>query len=88
MGNLFSRFSVVGVSVVAAALIFGFLAGGVVVHRFQTASQTSTQQEEQPEKDDQQGEQKGEQKGKAKGHDKSHATDGRTTEPPASEGSD
>ena len=84
MGNVFSRFSVVKVSVVAAALIFGFLAGLVVVHRFQTASQTGSQQQEQPEKDDQ----RAEHHGKAKGHDESHATGARTTEPSDSEGGD
>lgn len=84
MGNLIPRFSLVGVSVLAAALIFGFLAGDIVVHRFQTTSQTTSQQQEQPEKDDQQGEQYA----KQKGHDKSHASGGRTTEPADSEGND
>lgn len=98
MGNLFSRFSLVTVSVIAAAVIFGFVAGGVVIHRFQSVSQTSSQQQEQPdkndqkagqpEKDDQQGEQSGESHGNGNHKEKSHATGTRTTEPPDSEGND
>jgi transcription initiation factor TFIID subunit TAF12 len=86
MGNLFSRFSLAAVSLIAAALIFGFLAGGVVVHRFQTTSQTQTNSkpDQQPEKNDEQADQQGE----GKDQENSHASGGRTNEPPDSQGND
>ena len=49
--NLFHRLGMVGVSVVASALIFGALAGGVIVHRLQSASSSSKHESAQSGKD-------------------------------------
>jgi uncharacterized membrane protein len=42
----------VGAIVVASALIFGALAGGVIVHRLDTTSSASSEQEQSSEKSD------------------------------------
>ena len=56
MGNLFSRIGITGLSIVAAALIFGVLAGGIVVHRLEAspAASQSEQQQQQGEASDRQ----------------------------------
>ena len=61
MGSFFSRLGIVGVSTIVAALIFGSLAGGVVVYRLTAAPQATSQTSE-----DQQGDQ-----GDKKANDKS-----------------
>lgn len=88
MGSIFSRFSLTTASLLAAFLIFGFIAGGVLIHRFET-SPSASQQSEQPENqssekndsqdEDAQGDQ-GDKGPKAPGHSK--ATGARTIEPP------
>ncbi len=55
MGNLLSRLGMTGLIIVAAALIFGVLAGGIVVHRLEaspTASQSEQQQGESSDRQD------------------------------------
>ncbi len=42
--NLFHRLGMVGVILVASALIFGALAGGVIVHRLQSPPASSKQE--------------------------------------------
>lgn len=44
VANLFQRLGMVGAIVIASALIFGALAGGVIVHRLDTTSRSSTEQ--------------------------------------------
>jgi uncharacterized membrane protein len=42
--NLFHRIGMVGAIVIASALIFGALAGGVIVHRMDTTPSASSEQ--------------------------------------------
>jgi uncharacterized membrane protein len=42
--NLFHRIGMVGAIVIASALIFGALAGGVIVHRLDTTPSASSEQ--------------------------------------------
>lgn len=91
MGDLFRRLGAAGLSIVLAALIFGFLAGGIVLNRYihpaaQITAQQQQEQKEQQEGAPKQGEQgdqndeQGGQKEKADPED-SHATKARVTEP-------
>ena len=84
--RVIAQLGMTGLIIAAAALIFGALAGGVVVHRLETAP-TSNQEAQQSEASDQNdGEQKDNQdKQKRQGSGASHA---RTTEPPDSHESD
>lgn len=64
MRAFFSRLGLTGLSIVVAALIFGALAGGIVVHRLTVTPEASTQQqgEQQGERSDTQSDtQKGQQ---------------------------
>jgi cytoskeletal protein RodZ len=53
--NFFGRLGMVGAFVILAALVFGVLAGGVIVHRLETNPASSQQQhgEAQDQKDKQ-----------------------------------
>ena len=44
VANLFHRLGMVGAIVIASALIFGAVAGGVIVHRVDTTSSASSEQ--------------------------------------------
>ncbi|MEO8745810.1 MAG: hypothetical protein ABI455_11155 [Candidatus Dormiibacterota bacterium] len=46
--SLFTRLGAVGLSLIAGALIFGVLAGAVVVHRMDRAQMTASSQEQAP----------------------------------------
>ena len=56
MRNFFSRLGLVGASIVVAALVFGVLAGGVIVHRLEASPASSQQHDQQGESSDQQDE--------------------------------
>ena len=49
--NLFHRLGMVGAIVIASALIFGAVAGGVIVHRLDTTSSASSEQAQGDESD-------------------------------------
>lgn len=53
--NLFHQLGMVGVILVASALIFGALAGGVIVHRLQSPPASSKHESAQSGKDQIQG---------------------------------
>ena len=57
MGNLFRRLGMTGLFIVVAALIFGVLAGGIIVHRLE-ASPAASSEQQQGETSDRQGEAK------------------------------
>lgn len=58
MGNVFSRLGMTGLIIVAAALIFGVLAGGVIVHRLEATPVASQSEQQQGESSDRQDEAK------------------------------
>jgi len=58
MGNLLSRLGMTGLIIVGTALIFGVLAGGIVVHRLETSPTASQSEQQQGESSDRQDEPK------------------------------
>lgn len=56
VANLFHRLGIVGAIVIASALIFGAVAGGVIVHRVDTTSSASSEQAQADESDQKAGE--------------------------------
>jgi uncharacterized membrane protein len=52
VGNLFHRLGMVGAIVLASALIFGAVAGGVIVHRLDTTPSASSEQGQGAEQGD------------------------------------
>ncbi|GAC1664682.1 MAG: hypothetical protein PVS2B1_23810 [Candidatus Dormibacteraceae bacterium] len=70
--NLFHKLGMTGAIIIASALIFGVVAGGVIVHRLDTTPSASSEQEQGAEADDhakEKGEKQGE-KGNGHGHEK------------------
>jgi hypothetical protein len=51
--GVFGRLGMVGVTLIASALIFGAIAGGVVIHRLQSTSVASSTHEQAVNADDQ-----------------------------------
>ncbi|TMC53109.1 MAG: hypothetical protein E6J20_08535 [Chloroflexi bacterium] len=84
MGNtlrrLFARLGPTGLFIVLAAVIFGVLAGGVVVHRLETSpSASQEQQQEAADQGDQSDKTDQAKKPKSNnGHGNSHASKART----------
>ena len=64
--GVFGRLGMVGATLIASALIFGAIAGGVVIHRLQSTSVASSTHE-QGDKADEQGD-----NANAQGHGQSH----------------
>ena len=53
MRSLFHRLGLVGAILIASALIFGAIAGGVIVHRLQTTPTASSEQQQGDQVDEQ-----------------------------------
>ena len=83
--RLIAQLGVTGLIIVVAALVFGVVAGGVVVHRLE-ASPAASQEGQQGEASDQKDE--GPPKGQGHGHGNGHATGPETTEPQDSQEND
>jgi hypothetical protein len=75
--NVFGRLGMVGVILLVSALIFGALAGGVIIHRLDTTP-TASNESRQAEKDVEQGDKQSKQSKPPKSN---HATQGHPASP-------
>ena len=73
--RLFARLGMTEIFIVIAALVFGVLAGGVVVHRLEASPTSSQEQQQQQDEQGQQDQKKPKSQGHAKPAESPEPTD-------------